>query len=518
MLRSFRVPTPDLGVHQEMHPNELPPNALSDAENWLHRDGRMKVRRGFATVAQDTDQRPLGFTSYRDRSGTDRLVMGTTTSWWKFDAPSQQWVDITGVSWTGGVTDQVVFRVFEKASTTYLYGLNGKDVNKRWDQTAGAAVSQGGTPPIAKSMMILVDRMLLGNIISGGGYGGTISPMAIDVSANKDPDSGWGGSVLNVILADTPGEIVSMNEMGNLQGAIYKSDAIVMAIAQGANAPFRFEWREIGVPGPTSRNSVITLSDSMHLYLARDGSVRTFDGVESKSLGRHIQRYILNRFDINSIARSFGVWDGENEAAWFFFTGLGSTDPNRGVVIEMGNRSIWPINFDTLRVSAGIKALLPGGVTIGQLVGPAPYGPTVGDMTLTLGEYDPLGQILIFGDVGGQVYKESGTTDAGSNIPAFFTTGLSDLGDSTRFKTLYELEHLFLAGGAQNVDIRLISSNYGEDTTDGATQTLDVGNPGPYSTGHREAAKRFGLEIEVAATQSIQWDGADAHFVFQGDR
>jgi hypothetical protein len=204
ILPAAGLPLPVQGVRPDIDPYDLDPTALRDAENWILRDGVFSIRPGYTEVALGNEPagRILGFAEYIHNDGSRKLVAGTATGWYVHDVAGNEWDDITGTALTGGVSDFVVFRVFDKAGVKYLLGTNGANTMKKWNGTAATYSDVAGAPPRARCMAISNDRIVLFNLKSGA----TISGSAYDVSANKDFDAGW-GVTLTGILADTPGEI-----------------------------------------------------------------------------------------------------------------------------------------------------------------------------------------------------------------------------------------------------------------------------------------------------------------------
>ena len=508
-LQSVRFPMPIDGVVKDVHPNDLPPTSLRDAENWIFRDAVFQVRPGVSSFSSDVNQRPMTFIQYPFTSGTTKLVMGTDDAWWKYNDATGNWDDLAGgVPLTGITTDFIAFRVFNKAGATYLLGINGADVLKKWDGVAAAYSSAGGSPPKAKCMSVAFDRVLLGHLLSGG----TISPQAVDVSARLDFDSGW-GATQTTILADTPGSIVAMQEMGSLQTAIYKTDAVHVAIAQGALAPFRFELRAAGIAGPAALNALVPISDSLHVWLGNDGSLMQFDGVNVKPLSRNFQMHVLATADVTNLTKAYGVWDAERSELLFMYPEVGSLEPNLGVFVSVPSMAIWPIRFATLRFSAATKIRIPSAVIIDEIVG------TYGDQTQTLGDYGSTTfRQLVFGEIGGQNYKDTATTDNAAAISNFFETGLSD-GGSFSWKTFHEMDHLFRKiAQSQTVTTKIGYADAGEDRTLTAGVDLDIAAAGARLTGHRVTARRFSARIESLASQPISWQGAQAAVTVRGTR
>ncbi len=508
--QSIPIPLPAGGVRADLLSDHLPPDALAASENWIFRDGAMRTRNGLAALAATVSQRPTGYIYYPHNDGSARLVKATTGKWFKY--VSGAWTDITGTALSGGPTDQQVFRVFDKGGVKYLLGTNGANTMKKWDGVAATYSDVGGTPPRARCMMIINDRILLGNLFSS--FGSAVAGgSSYDISAYIDFDTGW-GATLSGILADTPGEITAMVEMGGLRGAIYKTDAVYIVTASGGITPVSFELRQAGIEGPVAPLAVARLSDGLHVYLAQDGSLMQFDGVSTDTLGYPIQKYIAGSVDFTAIRRSFLVWDSERKELHVVYPETGSTDPNLDLIVSFPSLAIWPQRWANLRMTAGAKLKTILSTTIGELVG------TIGSQTKTIGEFGTESRALLLGDVTGQTYQESGSADAGASIPTLFETGLSDLGVPKSFKTLSEMDHLFDRTPAEQlVLVKSAGSDYGEARAlDASWQILDLSQPGPYVTGHRRTSRRHGMRLEAHVTQPVVWHGATASLALRGLR
>jgi hypothetical protein len=506
------LPTPTEGVRPDLDPTGVPFTAMRDAENWIRRQGKFRVRPGFVAFASNPAQRPTAITQYTYHDLSTKVIMGTVAGWWRYNSGTDAWVDISGTALTASATQLQVFRVFSKAGATHLLGVNGKDSPKKWDGAAAAYSAMGGSPPIARCMMVVADRVILGNLSSGG----TQSPVAIDVSALSDFDSGW-GSVLVKVFGETPGEIMAMQELGYLQGAIYMDGAIALAIAQDGAVPFRFDFRK-NVRGPVSSQAVAVLSEGVHAYLASDGAIYTFDGTQPRSLGYHIQRQIANTISPTVLGRSWVSWDPDQQILYAVYVPIGGSEPSRGVAITFPNLSCYPIRWSALTPSCGARLLIPSGITIGELVVP------LGDIGSTLGELDTSVPRFVIGNVTGQAYEDTGVSDAGTAIPSYFETGLNDLGKRGTFKTVQEADHFFASsGGAQALKVRLGSSDYGEDRVleadpTGTENEIDLADAGPRSTGHRLTGRLFCMRAEADATQYVEWLGSSVPVVMRGPR
>jgi len=508
-MAQLLVPTD--GVRPDLDDLEVPANALRDSENWLRRGGKFRVRPGETAFATNVSQRPTALIQYTHHDLATRIVMGTVASWWRYNAGTNAWVDLAGgVPLTASPTQYQIFRPFSKAGTTHLLGVNGKDVPKKWDGSAANYVNIAGGPPVARCMMVVADRVILGNLASGG----TISPVAIDVSALSDFDNGW-GTVLVKVLGEVPGEIVAMEELGYLQGAIYTDHAIAIAIAQDGLVPYRFDFRQ-NLKGPTSSQSVVAISEGTHAYLATDGAVYLFDGTTPRSLGLAVQRQIAKTITTDRLPRSWVAWDSDQQLLYVVYTAVGGTEPTRGVVIAFPGGQCYPVRWNGLEPTCGMRLSIPSGLTIGDL------GVPIGDLGMTLGEMDTLVPRFVIGNVTGQAYHDSGLTDAGASIPSYFETGLQRLGE--RFATIDDIEHFFKSsGGTQKIRVRLGSSDYGEDRVleadpTGTENELDLASGGPYFTGHRLTTQAASMRVEADATQSVEWEGSDVTIKPRGQR
>lgn len=506
-LDPLPIPPHTLGVVADADPEAMPLGALVAAENWIYQDGELRVRPGSTAFGNDINQRPSGLVQYKHNDGNLRTVLATTVGWWKLTAAT--WSDISGTALTGSATDLNVFRVFQKAGATHLLGTNGANTMKKWDGNAATYSDVGGTPPRARTMMKLFDRIMVGNLLSGG----TISAQAVDVCAFQDFDSGW-GSVLVAIVGDEPGPIVTMQEMGNLTGAIYKEDELVLAIAQAGTVPFRFESRRAKIPGPASALSVIAPSDGLHLYLSKDGQIMRFDGNDLVSLGNKFQAHINSTAALAQLGRAFAIYDSIHNFAWFFYPEAGAVDPMIGIAINLSNLSLWPFRLPFSVSAAGVVNTNTG-LTIGELPG------TIGGLTQTIGELASANALkrLLIADTGGLGYEQRGETDGGTAIPFNYRTGRQPLGNGRKYKTVNEIEHRFKkTPAAQNVSVEIGVSDSGDDEVLSTAQTVNLNDVGPYVTGHRHSGKYLSMRLSGSATQSIVYRGSAVAAVERGYR
>lgn len=524
MANETRFPLPTGGVHREINPAYLSASALRDAENWLYRDGEFRTRPGLVSYGSASPStRPMGFIAFSDAAGVQQVAMATVAQWYKLGAGAV-WAQLTNTGPPATLTatrdNQTVFRPFQQAGSTMLIGVNGVDAPQKWVTTGSVRSRLGAaTLPTSKTIMVLANRMIMGNIVNANGGTSTVSPVAVDVSNFNDPTTGYEGTVLAALLADTDGEIVAMAEMGNLQGVIYKSDAIYMAIAQGAVDPFTFPPKQAHVVGPASPNSVVVVTDGLHVYLARDGSVLKFDGVQAEPLPRNVQKYFVDFFNPDFGLSAFGLYDAPNQEVCFYFADASSSgDVNREVKIRLDNMSVWPQSFSTQRFSAGLRIKSSVAYeSIGQH--PETYASDAGK---TLGSTISRGASLLLGEIGGQTFTDNDKTiDGTSPVFCFFESGQSDLGNPGAWKTLQEMDHEFRTSASpQTVSFKVAAADYGEaaDFVPVVAETVDPGAAEWHTTGHRTTGRRFAVRVETSATDKVAYQGSMVSVAMRGDR
>jgi hypothetical protein len=514
------LPIPVQGVHAELSDVDLAPTMLSDAENFVYRDGRLRVREGLTDFATTTSARVTGFAQWKDEAD-NVLVMTTTAKYFVWNNTTQAWTDLSG-SLSGDETTHNVFRIFQQGSAsgtvTTMYGQNGVNDMKQYvygDASVANVTVATVQPPRAKAMMVLADRMLLGNITDAtdaADYTGAIGPQVVCVSNSQDPTQGY-SSVLVAQLQDTPGEIVAMQEMGNLNGAIYKDDAIYMAVAQSDAVPFAFQLAQ-KVPGPVSPRAVVVIHEGLHYYLATTGDVMSFDGNTAQPVSRSIQRYVQSHWNSNQINRAHGWYDHERDEVVFVFPDLIYGDCTRGIVLKLSSGeepTLWPLRF-TQKITGGIRCLLPGGVTIGSL-----SATTIGTLTLPLGDYDSLGTALVLGTSTGLTYTNDGTTDDGIAIPAFIQYGLNPLNNPRTWKSPKFVDMVFKETGSQDVTVSVTGTAHGVQSAV-SSATIDIGDDETHRTYHRGSSRRLALKLEASATEEIELQAAYISYAEQGPR
>lgn len=510
--KPITIPIPWKGLIRSVNREQIPPDGCSELENWLHRQNEFVVRPGLIAVGQDTDQRPTNFIQYDHNDGSSRTVMGTTAGWFRFNTATTLWNSLTGgVPLTASVQQQV-FRVFPKAGVNWLLGCNGVDPMKKWDGTSASYTNVGGSPPNARAMMKLFDRIILLGLKSGA----NAHPAAIDVSDNKDFDAGWGVNQFGP-LRDCDGEIIGGEEFGSDIGVIYASDGIHLAISDGGSAPFRFELktRLARDQGLAATLALTRTGRGTHVYLAKDGTLKEFDLAGISQWGsKDLEKYLNDVLNPTTIGRAWMSYNPTHGEILIMYPEKGNVEPNAGVLVkEHPPYPFTPIRFSNRQFSGGAFLKMDRSLTLGDL----PV--TLGSLTQTLGELTATVRNFFFGDVGGVTFENTGTDDTGSPISAFFETGLNSLGNETQNKTVKHIEHRFSrAVGPQAVTVKIGKSKYGNDRTLSNAKILQIGDAGPYTTGHRITSRFLSIRVEVQATKRVNWLGSSVSAVPRGFR
>lgn len=498
MAEPIKIKAPKSGVRPDKDSEELTADELAEAENVLRRDGEFRVRPGLDVFASDVNERPMKYLQY-DHAGSRKVVLGTDRGWHLLAGSA--FVSLTGAALTADDVSHVpVFRTFTRGTTTFLLGVNGKDTMKRWNGTDPSYANVSGSPPIAGCMMVVFDRVVLGNLKSGG----TISPVGVDVSANKDFDTGW-GTQLVLLAAETPGPIIAMEEFGDFNGAIIKSDAIYMLIAQGGTSPFRKEHIKSGISGPASEPLVFRLKTGEAGWLGNDGLVSIFNGANIEPLPYHVQKQVISTCAPQHLNAGWAAYDPERRELWLVYPLLGSTNPNGGCMVNMTTMAVYPMRFPGFALTAGGKVKSETGLTIGDMTG------TIGSLSGTIGGLGNSSSIrrMVMGEIGGKSYQDIGVTDEGVAIPFHWESGAR--GELERYTNLGRIRHRFKhTNVTQNISFQLGKrKDFGRPTFGTAhTINLDAAASAKKVTGHRTSAEYFCMRYSGDATAEVVYDGA----------
>ena len=438
--------------------------------------------------------RPAGMILYPCEDEAARLVTVTTTGMAHYDAGGDTWTDLTDPDnpLTGGVGNAGVLRVFQGSASLLIIAINGKDEPVVWENEDSAHYRKLDceVPRTALCQVLCNNRLVFGNIRELGGNG-------IDFSAFLDPDHGWGTNEL--LLGETPGDIVAMREFGSSTFVVYKSDATYIGKATPGPETFAFDLKSAYNVGPAGPNAVLSVGEGLHMYLGADGGVYRFDGVQPVVLSEPLRTFVAQRLDRARMGRSFAFFDPDATLAWFFFPVKGSDEINSAVVVDLTGGPAWPMRWPSRGLSCGIAAQVQSGIKIGDL-------PLIGEMTMTFGEMASSAPAVILGGVDGQCYRETGYIDDSDAIPFFFETGDKPLGNMTALNPVTHSTHRFKpTADTQLVGFEIGVSVDGESIEWEGEQTFDLSDPGAHELGHRVSGLTYALRFSGQATQPIVW-------------
>lgn len=506
----LQLPLPVQGIRADLDDFHLPPDALrSSSYNWMMRDGKLITRPGKTALGQSlSGEVPLGIISFFETFGISHQVFASQTRWYRYNRTTSVWDDISNPAllWSGNVRIPVNFRVFNSGANTFLLGVNGVDPPLAWNTspTTNQTALFGGSAPTARCIAIVADRVLLGhhNVFPG--------PSTVDVSAFQDHTSGW-GVTQTANLIDSPGFIIEMREMGGNRAAIYKNQTIYLASGTGGLAPIRFDIQTTGISGPFNSKTVVDLNTSTHAVFARDRNLYLYDGL---NYVRHPSSDAIRTLyeenaseDSEARQRTHAYYDRTHNELWWYYTreGLEAIGPRDAIMVNLGNGSVWKINFTKAQFSFTASHF-------GELV-----------------ETDSSQRHVVFvGNSVGRIFLSEGSQDLSLNIDARMDTGMNALGDPTTAKTVEETQHYFGSpASTQSPSVSLLTSEAGEGPNISATQSLTVTptSSGPYVTGHRNAsgervtAHFVGIRIEDSEiSDPLEYRGTSLTVVPRGNR
>lgn len=456
------------------------------------------------------------------------------------------------LSGTRGV-NPVIFRAFETAGYTWILATNGvfppcmmydgignpgtpgtEDEftpigAATFDPNVGGVYGDVGFigAPVAETMAIVGQRMVLGGIAgSQGNYGITFSDVGdhrVGWNYWTNPSDAWAEYA---VLGDTPGKIVTIQEITALAAAIYKEDAIYHLVTQaeflGQNAPFRYELIKSGIAGPCSQLSVVRMLDGRQAYIATDGGVYLYDGVNPVDTGRHIRKAIQKDLDEYNLGLSWGMMDPYNKLLWFFYpTQNGRT--NRGIVLQVDQPPPWPawrvafpFGWD---MATGGRLFNFSDRSIGS------FGDVeIGAVPDALGDFASGLYEISLARHDNTWYKQSWAddgdyTDALIPITVKWTQGWEAIGDPFRFATAQECQHL-ISSNDQSFQIGFRLEAEQAESNDILVEDWEyIGPSSHYSrTTHRLTGKRFAASFRAAITRSFKWGGLGLYHSMRGLR
>jgi len=500
---SIAVLPPIEGVRADRDYMDLLATEARDAQNWLRREGRLRLRPGIIAIGAPIGERPTTLLQYDHDDEDDRIVCATTEGFHHYNKTTESWDDKTGAVLTSSANYPMIMRTFEYGGNRVVLMTNGIDAPRKWDGDTATEVSLGGSPPKARCMAIAFNRVILGHLTSGA-YAGEQN---IDVSSSRNPDGGWNEGVQVEYLNDTEGDIMAMESIGNRRFGIYMEDAIQVATAIGGDVPFRVDLAHKGIQGPVSAVACIPTPFG-HVWLALDGSIRVFDGANHRVLQRdesddRIHVYIRNTMDWDLRKRSWLAYDPHMNELHVHYAPIGQTDTVGGCIINMTDLSVWPVRWSEAMV-CGRYSRYVSSIIYADVVG------TYADSELLYEDYEVTRNRVLLMNESGQFYEFYGADDDGTEITHFVETGLRAPQDPRFVHVLRHANHLLEPEeGGQEVTVQFGASQIGEDRKLEAAHVLDLslGAGSLRETHHKLRGRFFCLRISGTNSGRIEWRG-----------
>lgn len=414
----------------------------------------------------------------------------------------------------------VDMRGYDFGQKTYLICANKNDTVVAWDGQDDSKVERaGGNAPYAKTICISGGRVLAGNVRFEDPYSDLNAPLAV-VYTDTFLSQGFRNwhPELAIRLADTPGEVVKLLEMGTLAVSAYKTDAVYMLVYQTGNNPFRTQLMASSIPGPVSVRGVAAMTENTHLFLGTDGGIYQFDGSYPRQLSQSISLTIESELDLSYKDRAFISYSPRLRAALCMYPTKGSDGAiSRGMWIDIDKQAGWPFewNPDYFDFTAGapvqtVDAYEMGGVTM-----------RLGSVASALAAGQSLQPDFFLGGYDGTTYvmDRTASDDWGQAIWAHFRTGLTEFGLQSKYSLLKEIEFLVnRTNTAHDLDVEVWASNYGTDAKPVSHETIDISQEGPYEAEVREKARFWGYGLSIQAYEQIIMNGAFGAVRVLGDR
>lgn len=330
---------PDGGERNDIPAHKLPLNSLAVCQNMLRDNrGRLVIRPGYRElVTTSPGGRIMGLHYYRTAAAADRTIAVNRTQIWSFDGAS--WTNRTNTAPSGSTTDEPRFAVFPEGSPIVYNVLicNNQVADQIWNGSAATCSDLGGSPPVFADMKVLGNRVL-----------GLLRPNTLRISAYNDSAT-W-SATLAIILADSGDIMVGMERLNRTMVGIYGDSSQWVAKAQQGTFPVRVEWIA-SYPGPISARSIV-YHGGFNYWLAEDGNVYRFDGVQIVVVGYRMKRFVLDNLNYTNRTMSHGVFVSRFETIWWLFPGTTAGAPNTGIYYNVRTGEMGRLAFGEITASA----------------------------------------------------------------------------------------------------------------------------------------------------------------------
>jgi hypothetical protein len=345
---------PRRGQQRSELPHRIAPDSVVSGQNMIvGLDGRYECRPGYVPYGGATiTERILGGLFFRDVNTSPQFVVGGPTSWYAFDAGTDDWVDITDGAdlLTGDPLTPLRFVSFFQGGFVWAVGVNNADTAKRWRPGTATYAEIAGSPP-AVDVAVLANRIVFVNTLEAGIRNSARVRWTAEADATTYP------ALAFFDLSNAGEPILAIRNLSRTTAAIYRTRSIWLISAQPGSDASAFVPDQVatGIDGPVGSASVVEVGRS-HYYVGRDAKVYRFDGVEPVSISEPIDRLLDD-----TISRAQGsiihgsLFPRKRQIHWWV-TRIDETEPQSAFVYDLDTEQ-WEVEQ---RFSIGVTASIRG--------------------------------------------------------------------------------------------------------------------------------------------------------------
>lgn len=291
---------PAVGLNTSLPPSRLSPEAAAGMKNLVLQRGRLESRYALTQVGSAFGESIVWVGDVVPKSGRPLLLAITTRYLYYFDAVSQTWIRVDGLSLNGGATDVPSVTMF---GDKVLFS-NGVDPVASFDVITRQANFLSGAPA-ARWLTTFNNRVVAANVVDQTG----VRPSRVRWTAKND-ETKWADTDLGagfedaapspLLTFDTAQAIVPVTETVAL---LFRSRSTWTMSATGfVDAPFSFNllFQEFGTNSPYSL--VVTPAGVIgyfrdNWYIVATGGVTPIGDPVVDRLAREMPSTLVGMFD-----------------------------------------------------------------------------------------------------------------------------------------------------------------------------------------------------------------------------
>lgn len=491
-LKEFPIQITGPGLIKHLPAYLLPKEGFQDVTNAKFLNGILSKVTGWTKFdAQQLTGTVMGIDQFFLSSGSDYLMVLTTTNMYKWNTTTSAFDDLNGTAFTGNADDnpfstEVGFDLFVCA--------NDKDTIKKWDGAAATFSALAGltdverldgVAPIAVGTAACVRFFKNFFVLLNVTENGTRKPFRVRWSRLGLPEN-WkntaaGDGQAGAADIGTVDWIVTAERLGNSL-AIYKERSIWLMSYVGL--PLIFDFRErisgLGIIGP---RAIANLGDE-HMFVGND-DIYFFNGDSVEPVGEPIRKFFFNDTNPSYLDKTtIFVIEEDNEAVIAYCSTASSGSYDKALVYNYlektwSLREIAATAFGYYRRSTDLTWANDSGTW------DAPDYPGTWDGRDFLGN----APINLLGDSSGYIHQMTGGSKDGSAIALSATSKLHDFGKPDAFKRVWRLQLLLKKGGNYNLAVRIGTSHNVDD---------DVTWYGPYNFNLSDTTDPY-IDVDISA-------------------